>query len=470
MEWVACCEAVPWPARARAAALALPSGAVLLLGGLTGPRHDVWHSRDRGATWQQLPSPPWSARSGHCAAALASGRIVLLAGASDTGLQLGDVWCSDDEGTSWRQLAVAKPWPARSGGCLLALADDLLLLLGGSGPGGEPLNDVWRSADGGASWEMVLESAPWPARTWAAAAACGRGASGPATAVLLGGLAAGDRLLDDVWRSEDGGENWELVADCAAWGPRRSACAVVVDGAAAGVAGDVLVLLGGLTASRNFTRLAAAGPLSDIWASPDGGASWARIAQEAPWPARLDHNAVALADGAVLVLGGSRGDEGAGGHLNDVWIGTPVGASSSAAAAPVAQPPPPSRPRPPASAAQGASAEFRPQPPPPQRPPPARGSSAANSSTALPSMTGGPQPKAAGSRAGSKESLPGAAGGLPRYEDMAAPDLRRAILALQKGLADITRRMDSVGMENHLLREENLMLKEAIDDKIEGSR
>jgi len=60
--------------------------------------------------------------------------------------------------------------------------------------------------------------------------------------------------------------------------------------------------------------------------------------------------------------------------------------------------------------------------------------------------------------------------GMPRYEDMSAPELRKAVMGLQKGLADITRRLDTVGTENQLLKEENMLLKEAIDDRIEGSR
>lgn len=60
--------------------------------------------------------------------------------------------------------------------------------------------------------------------------------------------------------------------------------------------------------------------------------------------------------------------------------------------------------------------------------------------------------------------------GMPVYEGMVAPELRRAVMDLQKGLADITRRLDTVGTENQLLKEENMLLKEAIDDRIEGSR
>merc|ERR1712187_1036986 len=57
-----------------------------------------------------------------------------------------------------------------------------------------------------------------------------------------------------------------------------------------------------------------------------------------------------------------------------------------------------------------------------------------------------------------------------RFEDMPRDQLRKAILDMQRGLADLTRRLDTVGEENSLLREENTMLKDAIDDRVEGAR
>merc|ERR1719491_369076 len=98
--------------------------------------------------------------------------------------------------------------------------------MGGSGAGDEPLNDVWRSSDGGTSWEQLLEAAPWPARAWGGATQLSHG--GSSSVLVLGGLATGDCLLDDVWRSDDGGQNWDLLVDGAPWAGRRGHAVVAM--------------------------------------------------------------------------------------------------------------------------------------------------------------------------------------------------------------------------------------------------
>mmetsp|Transcript_49593 Transcript_49593/g.114952 ORF Transcript_49593/g.114952 Transcript_49593/m.114952 type:complete len:83 (-) Transcript_49593:164-412(-) len=57
-----------------------------------------------------------------------------------------------------------------------------------------------------------------------------------------------------------------------------------------------------------------------------------------------------------------------------------------------------------------------------------------------------------------------------RFEEMPRERLRKAILDLQRGLSDLTKRLDAVGEENSALRQENAMLKDAIDERIEGDR
>ncbi|CAE8643176.1 unnamed protein product, partial [Polarella glacialis] len=59
---------------------------------------------------------------------------------------------------------------------------------------------------------------------------------------------------------------------------------------------------------------------------------------------------------------------------------------------------------------------------------------------------------------------------MPRFEELSREQIRGAVLDMQKGLSDLTRRLDSVCEENSLLREENALLKDSIDGRIEGGR
>mmetsp|Transcript_19890 Transcript_19890/g.45945 ORF Transcript_19890/g.45945 Transcript_19890/m.45945 type:complete len:83 (+) Transcript_19890:40-288(+) len=58
---------------------------------------------------------------------------------------------------------------------------------------------------------------------------------------------------------------------------------------------------------------------------------------------------------------------------------------------------------------------------------------------------------------------------MPGYEEMPRDMLIRTILDMQRSLADITRRLESVVDENSLLHEESTMLKDAIDARIEAA-
>lgn len=419
MEWTQRCEVADWPARSKAGLASLPSGQVLLLGGLVGPRRDIWQSTDSGTTWERVAdTASWMARSGHGVAVLAGGAVLLAGGIAAAGKKLNDVWRSLDGGNTWHELVKEAPWPPRTAQSLVAMPGGTVLMLGGLGPADAPLNDVWRSTDGGLTWLRLHQEAPWPARSAAAAARLSLG-GGDSAVVLVGGLATGDVLLDDVWRSDDAGENWDLVVDDAPWTGRRGHAMVTVPVIPEGGWKEVLLMLGGLSAG---------GPLNDAWRSADGGTTWELLLKAADFAPRLEHSVAVLKDGAVLLVAGQA--SATGGYLGDVWRCKLDNAVAVRGASP-----PKIRPR-----AEPAPAEA----------PAAR--AAAPASTAASSRCGG---------------IPSAG---PRYEVMPAEDIRKAVLELQRSLADITRRLDTVATENQLLKEENNLLKDAIDEKIEGSR
>lgn len=230
---------------------------------------------------------------------LHDGVVLVLGGMGGSGQPLADVWSSSDQGVSWSRVTDTAPWVARTGHRTAALpkvGPAAALLVGGAGPAGS-LNDVWRTDDGGARWELATRSVPWTARSWFGLAALPSG-----SVLLFGGLAAdGASLLCDVWRSRSGGRVWEFISDAAPWAARRGFGTAVLP------SGAVLVLGG----------LGEKGPLSDIWCSSDEGHSWEQVTSSAAWPPRVDLGVAVLPGGAVLVLGGQ--DRSTGGCRNDVW-------------------------------------------------------------------------------------------------------------------------------------------------------
>merc|ERR1711972_366277 len=110
---------------------------------------------------------PWPARWGHSVAALSSGNILVTGGMGSKGRELNDVWRSESGGSNWTRLTEQASWPARIGHCSLPLTGGVVscLLLGGQAQN-KMLGDIWRSADGGATWSRVGDKLPWCARCW----------------------------------------------------------------------------------------------------------------------------------------------------------------------------------------------------------------------------------------------------------------------------------------------------------------
>ncbi len=248
--WTQRTAAAGWSARERHAVTTLSDGSVLLTGGLEvaiagdAPRNDVWRSTDRGASWtQRTAAASWSARWGHALVALGDGGVVVMGGTDDrTGGTDGDglkndVWMSTDSGLTWHALGAAD-WSARSGHAVATLSDDTVILSGGLRWSSKvhalrPIDDVWRSDDGGANWTRQTASAGWPARSHHALVAL------PDDSLVLLGGNDGDTRYNDVWRSTDRGETWVQLTDDAAWVARTlHAAAALSDGSVALLGGD----------------------------------------------------------------------------------------------------------------------------------------------------------------------------------------------------------------------------------------
>ena len=138
-----------------------------------------------------------------------------------------EVWVSDDGGRSFSLALAHDPSPPESGpgarfgprhtaGFLAHTVGgvEYLYVIGGDiYDGGTP--DVWRSADGNV-WERLTASAPWGPRVLHMV-----GVYQGDLYVAGGQTDANDResALSDVWRSSDGGSTWERLED-APWAPR----------------------------------------------------------------------------------------------------------------------------------------------------------------------------------------------------------------------------------------------------------
>ncbi|MEN6342435.1 MAG: kelch repeat-containing protein [Methanospirillum sp.] len=294
MNWTRQTASAGWAGRYGHAAVALPDGSIVLMGGNSGGAcfADAWRSTDKGATWTRVnASPGWAPRFDHSAVALADGSIVLTGGTNaGKTAYYNDVWRSTDKGTTWTRVNASAGWSARARHVSVALPDGSIVLIGGYAASAY-VRDVWRSPDGGASWVPVSDGATLSYL------------SGPAGVVASDGsiLLVGGSGESTVYRSADGGATWTRLTSAAPWSGRD------LLGAAALPDGSILIMGGSPPYSPG-------GPsaLNDVWRSTDQGRTWSLVTAAAPWSARFWHECVVLPDGSVVLTGGS-------GPTNDVW-------------------------------------------------------------------------------------------------------------------------------------------------------
>ena len=281
-----------------------------------------------GAVWtRQTASAPWSAQHDHALVALPNDGLLLIEAISPA------AWRSDDLGLTWSQVASGPTagFGLRDKPAAVALADGLVVLMGGSTPG---KNDVWHGHDGGTTWIQVNSDAPWTARRAPAAALLADGR----TIVLAGGH-LDSVVWQDVWRSTDTGRSWELATSSAEWGsvefyprmlPLPDGRLVVVLGPGVWRSND---------AGASFTQLPAppwpfntrqgavvlGGALllaggtgsGQAWQSTDGGSSWTVLSSSPGWGSRFGSALAATSSGHIVLTGGYP-------DTNDVWISRAV--------------------------------------------------------------------------------------------------------------------------------------------------
>lgn len=299
-----------WPARGSFPCVVLPNGHIVLMGGAGaggswGANNDVWRSEDGGKNWTLVNSAPgWTERYGHTSVVLSNGNIVLMGGITPGPVDVprkNDVWRSTNGGDTWDLLTDNAPWSPRYRHSSVVLLNGDILLMGGDV--GSPLyfsDEIWRSTNGGANWSQVnVTGTYWSGRTAHTSVVLANG-----DIVLIGGVDDSGNIgyKSDVWLSETGGESWTRLVENAGWSTRWGHTSVVLpepDGR--------LVLMGG--ESPEF------GYMNDVWVSENDGATWMKLMDHAGWSGRWMPASVVLSSGHILLLGGYDND----GYMNDVW-------------------------------------------------------------------------------------------------------------------------------------------------------
>ena len=228
--------------------------------------NDVWGSSDSGRTWDllsgrsrltasALPNSSFHARvfSNNCEDP-SSDRVYSLGGyiSQRQGggwiiVHTNEVWYSDD-GLTWHEQTVQRFSPRYAHSCDVNAAGHVLTM-------------------GGVTWDGQKEV-----------------------------------LVNDVWMQAADGSDWTLVTDRAPWPPRWEHLVLV--GTAPLLGQELIYVLGGHNSSLTPDSI------NDVWASSDGGASWALITARAPWGPRWGHAGVITEAGVLLVIGGSNSDTG----------------------------------------------------------------------------------------------------------------------------------------------------------------
>jgi hypothetical protein len=183
----------------------------------------VWDSLD-GVEWRQLTAmAPWGPRRSFSYASFA-GYIWVFGGVNDEKAALfNDVWRSID-GVEWEQVTPNAGWSPRMLSNHAPVYDDALWVIGGDNlrapPGSDwhksrissGLNDVWKSTDG-RNWTNVLANAPFHGRTGAYVFVLTDGTT--SKLAVFGGhddvmrMGLRTRLwFDDLWITEDG-KTWD---------------------------------------------------------------------------------------------------------------------------------------------------------------------------------------------------------------------------------------------------------------------
>lgn len=229
----------------------------------------VWESRDNGVTWTNISDGWFGGSMGAVAVATADPNVIYagtgsldIRGNTSTGR---GIWKSTDGGRTWRFMGL--PETGQVGHIEIHPRDPDLVYVAALGHpfGKNPERGVFRSRDGGETWEHVLalndstgasSLAMNPGNPRILYAGMWRGERKP-WALISGGEEGG------VYRSTDGGDTWEKLGG----------------GLPEGLVGKVGVTVSPADPDRVWAIIEAE-PAGGVYRSDDGGDTWIRTNSE----------------------------------------------------------------------------------------------------------------------------------------------------------------------------------------------
>lgn len=179
----------------------------------------------------------------------------------------------------WRRAVPSSPWTPRDGAGLLEL-DGVIYMLGGWNPLVWPspstVNEVWKSEDGGENWAR-LSDAPWGVRHTAGWLV------GDGKLWVVGGDANSGHYQRDVWSGTPSGGDIEWVQVTANAAPLSQGRVLFQtfwhD--------DKIWIVGGQTLDEFTPSDPSTKPGSpyydDVWSSDDGGFTWVQVSTGNSW-------------------------------------------------------------------------------------------------------------------------------------------------------------------------------------------
>ncbi|MEM7115857.1 MAG: sialidase family protein [Chloroflexota bacterium] len=318
MKWERLFEAAPWGVRA------MPRGGVMdgyfyVISGRTGPSKiysDTWRSPD-GISWELMSAEAGWGQRCYPEVDIIEGNLILTGG-QDVNTFYNDVWRSSDCGRTWEQVNGNAPWGVRAGHHTTTI-DDVIYLFGGGCNSWNRIfyPELWVSKDLGETWELRAELPVDMGRAGMQVVEI------DGTIYFMGGdhdkpvfFPNWEGRRNDVWKSDDLGETWELLGQ-APWVPRTGQQCIVHDGK--------VICIGGHAQGRyRFKQIL----MHDMWVwnPKDSVEDWKLVTNDV-WgcethPKRTGKSDFMLKvkDGKIWTLGGDREVLSPWPQDNDVWV------------------------------------------------------------------------------------------------------------------------------------------------------